>query len=464
MKENPTTTTHDSLQDAFVKFAQDVLKLAKQWPEAKDVPFVENYHVVFEGRSWREKTVRTRQYWYLFRNCIDDEIVPLESAETCAKNHFEAGIIKPPRRSGKPIQAPAFDQIKRKIIREILSPVVDVLSLYGTFDPTPEQILESYKRFRRLWDSDIETFVFTAPLVNFSTTFDCVEVCEGWSIVRFLDDEKTALWNIGFHEHSEFDMIGFAPFRDSSFCLRSIQTFPVGEGRNYSAAAQRVSEVITAFRLLKAGDVGAPCTYAMPKDQLSKSGPAASALENSSVRRFGSTKTFSLCESDLKEFRVLYGELEDFKERGTLRFLEMALRRFNFAYQREDMSDQIIDLTIVLESSLLRDNPQELRYRLALRGAALLVSEEDPAEIFKTLRSMYDVRSGIVHSGLSLEDEGKLAKALGNKRPAEFVNECMDTTRMILRAYVKRLASGNSAEEITKDLDNKIISSLKKGQ
>lgn len=77
----------------------------------------------------------------------------------------------------------------------------------------------------------------------------------------------------------------------------------------------------------------------------------------------------------------------------------MALRRFNLAYERVLPEDRLIDYTIALEALLLRrGEQQELAYRLALRGSALLgKNPEARFEIFSRLRTAYSIRSDVVH-------------------------------------------------------------------
>jgi hypothetical protein len=88
--------------------------------------------------------------------------------------------------------------------------------------------------------------------------------------------------------------------------------------------------------------------------------------------------------------------------------LSVGLRRFNQSYERNIPEDQIIDLTVALESTLLADRGEELTYRLAVRGAALLANVGTPWELRKSralLATMYDVRSRIVHGGQQLSDQ-----------------------------------------------------------
>ncbi len=69
-----------------------------------------------------------------------------------------------------------------------------------------------------------------------------------------------------------------------------------------------------------------------------------------------------------------------------------------------DFADQAIDLGIALEALLLhelgKEDRGELRYRLSLRGAWLGGGDEqERAEIQRTLKAVYDLRSRAVHAG-----------------------------------------------------------------
>lgn len=308
-------------------------------------------------------------------------------------------------------------------------------------------------------EKDVEVRIFAAPLLNFNTTIDPIVVCEGYEIVRFTDSDKidlhSALSVLKDSNTSYEKIIDFRLIRDTSFWIKSIQNLSIGEELNTAEGANQVRRIVSAARLLKPGDIGAPWIFDVPQDLKSLGRHWVSELGDSSVRRRGDTSIFSLLQSDLEELRALHKALVDSEKS-----LHTALRRYNFAYQREDVSDRIIDLAIALESSLLNDVEEELQYRLALRGATLLADSRNPSETAELLKGMYKVRSKIVHGGWSLEDACKSAKVLGNKRPAEFVDECMDVARMVLRKYTHRLASDKAVSKICQDLDRRIVGGL----
>ena len=95
--------------------------------------------------------------------------------------------------------------------------------------------------------------------------------------------------------------------------------------------------------------------------------------------------------------------------------LRISSDRLNNALGESNPVDKAIDLGIALEALLLHGlgaNRGELRFRLALYGAALIGgSPSEKMANFKLLRKLYDLRSGAVHSG-SLQTSGDPQKIL----------------------------------------------------
>jgi hypothetical protein len=142
--------------------------------------------------------------------------------------------------------------------------------------------------------------------------------------------------------------------------------------------------------------------------------------------------------------------------------MQIPLRRFNQAYGRQSEEDTIIDLTIALESCLLPNTRDELQYRLSMRGAALLASLRNPVETQALLKTVYEIRSDIVHNGKPLSDEGVRRKVerLGPVITRDFLHACEDVARDILRECVLRLAAGVSLTDLCQELDERILSGL----
>lgn len=136
-------------------------------------------------------------------------------------------------------------------------------------------------------------------------------------------------------------------------------------------------------------------------------------------------------------------------------------RRFNQAYGRPSGEDNIIDLMIALESCLLPAKNTELQYRLSMRGAALLTSLRNPVETQALLKTLYEIRSEIVHNGKLLSDRRVLGKLKVSVRLSPKIF-CMleDVVRDVLRESILRLATDGTLRALSEDLDAKVLSGL----
>ncbi len=116
--------------------------------------------------------------------------------------------------------------------------------------------------------------------------------------------------------------------------------------------------------------------------------------------------------------------------------LVMALRRFNMAFERQQLDDRIVDLMIAAESLFLHDvgapgERGELRFRLALRAAKFVESPQyAPRQVFNLMRKAYDVRSQVVHGG-SINNTGLPDKPGATLR--ELVAALEDVMRLGIR-------------------------------
>jgi hypothetical protein len=106
---------------------------------------------------------------------------------------------------------------------------------------------------------------------------------------------------------------------------------------------------------------------------------------------------YELNDDDISKFHDFYNDFIKFQECPPPS-LNIALRRFNFAYTRNFVEDQIMDYLISFESLFLSDSGTNLTYRLSRRIAILLKTKmEDRLELSKKMIKMYNNRSGIAH-------------------------------------------------------------------
>lgn len=83
---------------------------------------------------------------------------------------------------------------------------------------------------------------------------------------------------------------------------------------------------------------------------------------------------------------------------------DFALHRFSLGASRQNSADAVVDFVVTLEALLLPYDPDtrhgDLSYRFRMHGSHYLSkTKAGRTEVFKQLRSLYGLRSGLVHGG-----------------------------------------------------------------
>ena len=374
---------------------------------------------------------------------------------------------------------------------ELVVPILDVLVRDETLQPPDEHLLESFHRFQREQTDPFVCWDISIPLVGSRSNVQQIEPLGSFLLAPFPLEERERIWNT-FEGRLP---INIADFANTTLYLMSTRreqreafnqrdrfqtwlerTRPDPNWKNvppYRAMVDEVEDIITALRLIKAGDVRVPSFIERLHTQFPRTEEKVIySLHDHSIYHESHRHliAYVLNETDLVHVRTFFQALQQlrtgsndlYKPHGPL---SIALRRFNQAYHRELPEDQIIDLTIALESSLLAKERDELNYRLSLRGAALLVDAEPKWETNRSqalLKTMYDVRSGIVHDGQRIAEREKDLRKLQSVgiSPQEFLVQCENIVRDILKAYVLRGVLGQSTEQVNRDLDKRILQGL----
>jgi len=303
-------------------------------------------------------------------------------------------------------------------------------------------------RFQQEWDAishylRAETFdyVTIAPLPGFAASFP-VNISPNIAIDRLTDEEVTRCVRVGILGPitPEFELI-YGKSAVGIRCTTSMQKVVGGADlvpetgsfgqRGSVDAITIVDDVLTALRLFKQGTVRCPGEV---------SGVKAWLLDAGHSFRIRASRPHDSCNYELGDMEVeglqeMWSDLTS----GTLdkrTFLAMSLRRFNIAFERQQLDDRIVDLMIAAESLFLHDAGSpgergELRFRLAVRAAKFIESPRyAPRQVFDLMRKAYDVRSKVVHGG-SIKNTGlpdKPTATLG-----ELVSAFEDVMRLGLR-------------------------------
>ena len=137
-------------------------------------------------------------------------------------------------------------------------------------------------------------------------------------------------------------------------------------------------------------------------------------------------------------------------------FLDISKRRFGSALTRTNSIDQLIDLTVSLES-LFAPTPGEITVRLSNRMATLLAKNDSQREDYwMFIKKVYHLRSGIVHGeGLRNTEINGIKYTLD-----EILEKLVDLTRQTILIYLKLVGNysgNNKINKICDDIDRALM-------
>jgi hypothetical protein len=93
--------------------------------------------------------------------------------------------------------------------------------------------------------------------------------------------------------------------------------------------------------------------------------------------------------------------------------VKLMIDRFNSALRRDRLEDRIIDLSVALETMV--DESTEISFRLSLFLA--FVSQQDKATAYEHFKTLYDVRSRIVHGSTHQRRARRAVDDIENRMP-----------------------------------------------
>lgn len=151
------------------------------------------------------------------------------------------------------------------------------------------------------------------------------------------------------------------------------------------------------------------------------------------------------------------------------KLIEIPLSFFMEYYASDKIYAKLLRLAIVLETTILNDCKNELKYRLQVRTSALL-----HRDISKILALVYDIRSDIVHSGDIQKDEIKKLKKLIEHDDTDevlslifiFVRDYLDNIiREVLYIFIYKIyKTRKTLEQTAKEIDDVVFSVLEKNE
>ena len=157
--------------------------------------------------------------------------------------------------------------------------------------------------------------------------------------------------------------------------------------------------------------------------------------------------SYELSRGDVRRLKTFWQDYRlDAPERD--HYLGLSARRLKSGVERSAPEDALVDFVIGLESLLSKPNDQtELRYRFAVRGAALLArTRSERYERFKELQEIYDLRSRVVHGRRAEPERLKTLAAIAEQ-----------SLRQVWRSYFDQQRDASNADRVIDQIDRAFL-------
>jgi hypothetical protein len=341
------------------------------------------------------------------------------------------------------------DTCLRSLLIQLLEGQKDLDFQEEQFDRICDQIEDYFYR-------EILEYRYLSPLEGFQMEAERIELNPKFSIIRIPKEEKQGILSESSYSFLTYLSYQAVYFTDYAFeyYLEEPKVFGDATKNSGEALPDRVvmknfDEACSSLRLFKKGKVGYTNIRRKAKFWEPHSGTVISSLPGREV--LGTE--YVLSKGEILTFLDFWRVYQTGRHKEGNR-IEIALRRFNFAYGKVMPEDKLIDYIIGFEALLLQDEPQELPYRMALRGAALLSKNPDERKkTFSELKAAYKERNNIVH--------GRKARDIvhiGNEEVqfTKFVERIEEYLRLAIKEFLV-LCGTKSEKQIIEALEEKIL-------
>lgn len=283
---------------------------------------------------------------------------------------------------------------------------------------------------------DLEHFFYSdsvglqafSPLHNFSGDVDGIDLGDGLRIrtistselEQLLDEAK---WSFQI-PYFDVPLLKYA----IELTYKTKKVFgepPVGKAPSPDVDVNETfTKLVTALRLFKSGTVGFNIIKTLATlDVPGLMGGTRSGLEYK--KYFG--QTYTLTGTEVSKFKSFWNRFNQIHLEQPAP-LSVAIRRFNYAYERNRLEDKLIDYMITFEALFFKQGETgEFRHKLAVRVSRLLKQDYmNRKETMKQMMEFYDKRSAVVH-GEKVDIS------------SEFINSVEDTLRKSIKQFLQRL-------------------------
>ena len=410
MKEQKLYTKYNN----YFKEALDFLN--KESREGKDIPEKPEEEIEFKvkkeifGRSVEYKFIHVlKKDYFLFISNKWDLLKNLKSYKICLKYLNDNKYIK--------------DYIEEQDF--LLDPIQTFAESTKGFKFAKDEIDKIYNKIEDFIFSKSIKFSCSARLSGFESDADEINIDEFTKIKKYSEAECKELWRRSSFIRSSIGIISPLDYR-----LEIIFNKNKEDLRRYAGEGQdELNKALLLLRLFKSSTLRTGIIETKAIQWIPFSGIASSGLEE----KLGGS--YKLTKDEVPALIRLWNVIKNITYLNCPS-LEIAIHRFNFAHERYNLEDRLIDIMIGFEALYL-DDDKELRYKSAIRTAILIGKTlEDRKRIFKMMLSAYDQRSNLVHGG-KLDQKVKIAYPVSQ----EFdINAFIDAIKNYLSISIKTFA------------------------
>lgn len=449
--------------ETLIQFLKVSLRLlGKKNQAGEGVPFLLDQIVVFNPDGSHSRTVVQKAMWNRFVRDNADAIKNLDETQAALDCLQEEGKLHTPTIVGEDgDEIPPSPEKEATFRYEGLEKLlIDYLWRHQDFDLAEQKLEGHVADFEAVWCSDEVTHIVTIPLWNFDADREEIVLESEFRIAPFSEEERTAIWNRSAKRRPRVSKRDFARVK---YKLEGVYLTESPTHSRGSAFTREAQTAVLALRLLGSGQVGVSDHFDRIDPWLKSTNRGSGTFERFAPEQGGADVEYFLSDEDVDEFVGLYDELRQLETTGRLTNLRVCLTRFGMSYAREADEDQVLDLAIAFENTLLFGIQEELSYRLALRGALLLNDIRDAEETYRLLRALYKARSKIVHAGKNLRSIARDGQ-IGGVAREDFAEECRRCLADVIQVYVNRILDGEDVRGISDSLDDATVSRLRADQ
>jgi hypothetical protein len=444
----------------WLDLAKAIIPVLESAARTGEVRTALQQQVVFESSNsmssgWVQKF--DFSYLLLFHRSKWDSLPEVKSLVEALRLEGTIYIPKMMNADGTP-HLPTHEEQERFLLDGISHFFASLLERHQKFQIDEDQFGEHVDRWHEVWHTKTVPHEIVIPLRGVLLADGPIVIDKDIEIVALSPEDKTTL-----HQTDPFGRSALSAqnLRDCSAALRARYTSTSPTNFDSSSIMPSVETALLTIRLMKEEGVFPLCIIdSLKYSYIGTSG--STSLPESWYVPASQLRNFTISGEDATSLQEMYARLSRLKSNNNLIHIDVGIRRFEMASYRANDDDKLVDITIALESLLLYNEKDELKYRLALRGACALRATYPPSVSSKMLRKIYDIRSGIVHSGKNLSSFTNANGLIDGLLPGQFLSQALSWTRQLIVHYISLLDQGETLQKITSTLDNTILEGMTK--